>query len=97
MGFYKTVRTAKLSGLPRLQLWGGGGENGDLESRINSSMTEVLGRCGITMQMPWTHVWGARVAQLPNLPQECSPPHDRLPHPQLPHHRMSVAEGSERD
>jgi hypothetical protein len=53
---------------------GGGGENGDLEFCSDRSMTEGVCGCKSTMQKPWARPWGARVARLPILPQECSPP-----------------------
>eukprot|EP00966_Prymnesium_polylepis_P136445 3152902-Prymnesium_polylepis.1 len=50
----------RLPGLPvsilkvtaQLQLWGGGGENGDLEFQKERSMTEGLDKCRTTMQTP---------------------------------------------
>jgi hypothetical protein len=88
------VSMLKVTARQDLQLWGGGGENGDLKLRRDRSMTEGLGMCGTTMQMPWTYVWGARVARLPILPQSAPRRKTTSPHP---HQREPRGRGSKRD
>eukprot|EP00966_Prymnesium_polylepis_P185740 4305486-Prymnesium_polylepis.1 len=61
-------------------------------------MTKAVGGCRGVVPMLCAHADRARTALSPisSRPRPACP-QDRPPHTQLPHHRMSVAEGSERD
>ena len=61
------------------------------------SMTKAIGGCRGVVPMLCARPDRARTAQLAISSRGRPCPQDRLPHTQLPHHRMSVAEGSERD